>query len=103
MSAVLDDKTGAQPPTIYDTHPERYVHWRLSFDGERATMSMDVNEEKGRMPGYKLKLNSYELGADIELYDALNRIRFQHPEVNRATITSSEEGIICCGAISVMI
>ena len=58
MSAVLDDKIGAQPPTTYDTHPDRYVHWRLAFDGERATLSMDVSEDKGIKPGYKLKLNS---------------------------------------------
>jgi benzoyl-CoA-dihydrodiol lyase len=98
MSAVLDDKTGAQPPTIYDTHPDRYVHWRLSFDGERATLSMDVNEEKGLMPGYKLKLNSYDLGVDIELYDALNRIRFEHPEVKCVVITSAKERMFCSGA-----
>src|SRR5712664_96133 len=98
MSAVLEDKTGAQPPTIYDTHPDRYVHWRLSFDGERATLSMDVNEEKGLMPGYKLKLNSYDLGVDIELYDALNRIRFEHPEVKCVVITSAKERMFCSGA-----
>jgi benzoyl-CoA-dihydrodiol lyase len=98
MSAVLDDKTGAQPPTLYDTHPDRYVHWRLSFAGERATLSMDVNEEKGLKPGYKLKLNSYDLGVDIELYDALNRIRFEHPEVKCVVITSAKERMFCSGA-----
>ncbi len=98
MSAVLDDETGAQPPTIYDTHPDRYVHWRVSFDGERATLSMDVNEDKGLKPGYKLKLNSYDLGVDIELYDALNRIRFEHPEVKCVVITSARERMFCSGA-----
>ena len=98
MSAVLDDNTGAQPPTIYDTHPDRYVHWRLSFEGEQATLSMDVNEDKGLKPGYKLKLNSYDLGVDIELYDALNRIRFEHPEVKCVVITSAKERMFCSGA-----
>ncbi len=98
MSAVLDDKTGAQPPTTYDTHPDRYLHWRLSFDGTTATLSMDVNEEKGLKPGYKLKLNSYDLGVDIELYDALNRIRFEHPEVKCVVITSARERMFCSGA-----
>ena len=98
MSAVLDDKTGAPPPTTYDTYPERYVHWRLSFDGERATLAMDVSEDKGIKPGYKLKLNSYDLGVDIELYDALNRIRFEHPEVKCVVITSARERMFCSGA-----
>ena len=89
MSAVLDDKAGTQPPTTYDTDPDRYVHWRLAFDGQTATLSMDVNEEKGLKPGYKLKLNSYDLGVDIELYDALNRIRFEHPEVKCVVVTSA--------------
>src|ERR1700688_1179185 len=98
MSAVLDNKTGAQPPTIYDTHPDRYVHWRLTFDGERATLSMDVNEDKGLKPGYKLKLNSYDLGVDIELYDALNRIRFEHPEIGAVVLTSGRDRIFSAGA-----
>src|SRR5258708_29234823 len=97
MSAVLDDKAGAVP-TTYDKHPDRYRHWRLSFDGERATLSMDVNEEKGLKPGYKLKLNSYDLGVDIELYDALNRVRFEHPEVKCLVITSAKERMFCSGA-----
>ena len=98
MSAVLDSKAGAQPPTTYDTHPDRYVHWRLSFDGATATLSMDVNEDKGLKPGYKLKLNSYDLGVDIELYDALNRIRFEHPQVKCVVITSARERMFCSGA-----
>ncbi len=98
MNAVLDDKTSAQPPTLYDTHPDRYVHWRLAFDGERSTLSMDVSEDKGIKPGYKLKLNSYDLGVDIELYDALNRIRFEHPEVKCVVITSARERMFCSGA-----
>jgi benzoyl-CoA-dihydrodiol lyase len=98
MSAVLDSNAGAQPPTTYDTHPDRYLHWRLSFDGATATLSMDVNEDKGLKPGYKLKLNSYDLGVDIELYDALNRIRFEHPQVKCVVITSARERMFCSGA-----
>jgi len=97
MSAVLNDR-GGQPRITYDTHPDRYVHWRLSFDGPLATLAMDVNEEKGLKPGYKLKLNSYDLGVDIELYDALNRIRFEHPEVRCVVITSAKERMFCSGA-----
>src|SRR6202171_5267448 len=98
MSAVLDDKAGTQPPVSYDTQPDRYAHWRLSFDGERATLSMDVNEDKGLKPGYKLKLNSYDLGVDIELYDALNRVRFEHPQTKCVVITSAKERMFCSGA-----
>jgi benzoyl-CoA-dihydrodiol lyase len=97
MNAVLE-KTPPESPTLYDTHPGKYVHWRLSCDGPVATLSMDVNEEKGLKPGYKLKLNSYDLGVDIELYDALNRIRFEHPEVKCVVITSAKERMFCSGA-----
>ena len=65
----------------FDTHPDRYAHWKLAFDGPIATLTMDVDEDRGINPGYKLKLNSYDLGVDIELADALQRIRFEHPEV----------------------
>jgi benzoyl-CoA-dihydrodiol lyase len=82
----------------YDTHPDRYVHWRLSFDGQVAVLAMDVDEDKGIKPGYKLKLNSYDLGVDIELHDALNRIRFEHPEVKCVVITSARERMFCSGA-----
>ncbi len=99
MKAVLE-KTPPEPqrPTLYNTHPEKYVHWRLSVEGAVATLSMDVNEDKGLKPGYKLKLNSYDLGVDIELYDALNRIRFEHPEVKCVVITSAKERMFCSGA-----
>ena len=96
MSAVPNE--AAPPPTTYDTHPDRYLHWQLSFDGPLATLAMNVNEEKGLKPGYKLKLNSYDLGVDIELHDALNRIRFEHPEVRCVTITSARERMFCSGA-----
>ena len=97
MSAVLE--ANPSPSLItYDTHPDRYQHWRLSFDGQIATLAMDVNEDKGLKPGYKLKLNSYDLGVDIELADALNRIRFEHPEVKCVVITSARERMFCSGA-----
>ncbi|HMH19633.1 MAG TPA: 2,3-epoxybenzoyl-CoA dihydrolase [Burkholderiales bacterium] len=82
----------------YDTHPDRYAHWRLSFDGPVVTLAMDVDEEKGIRAGYKLKLNSYDLGVDIELADALNRIRFEHPEAKCVVITSARERMFCSGA-----
>src|SRR5581483_11188483 len=82
----------------YETHPDRYVHWRLSFEGPVAKLAMDVNEDRGLKPGYKLKLNSYDLGVDIELYDALQRIRFEHPEVRSVVITSAKDRIFCSGA-----
>ena len=97
MSAVLE--TQPTPPLVtYDAHPDRYQHWRLSFEGPLATLAMDVNEDKGLKPGYKLKLNSYDLGVDIELADALNRIRFEHPEVKCVVITSARERMFCSGA-----
>lgn len=82
----------------YQTDPSRYKHWKLSFEGAIATLAMDVAEEGGLRPGYKLKLNSYDLGVDIELHDALNRIRFEHPEVRAVIITSLKERIFCSGA-----
>ena len=82
----------------FDTDPTRYRHWRLVCDGPIATLSLDVNEDAGLAPGYKLKLNSYDLGVDIELHDALNRIRFEHPEVGAVVITSAKERIFCAGA-----
>ncbi len=65
----------------YQTHPSQYKHWKLSYDGVVATLKADFDENAGLRPGYKLKLNSYDLGVDIELNDAINRIRFEHPEV----------------------
>ncbi len=97
MSAVLESQPSPSPVT-YDTHPDRYQHWKLTFDGPVATLAMDVNEDKGLRPGYKLKLNSYDLGVDIELADALNRIRFEHPEVKCVVITSARERMFCSGA-----
>src|SRR4030088_1910530 len=97
MAAVLEAHPSPSLVT-YDAHPERYSHWRLAFDGPLATLAMDVDEDKGLKPGYKLKLNSYDLGVDIELADALNRIRFEHPEVKCMVITSARERMFCSGA-----
>ena len=82
----------------YQTEPTRYRHWRLSFDGPVATLTMDVAEDGGLRPGYKLKLNSYDLGVDIELHDALQRIRFEHPKIRSVIITSGKNRIFCSGA-----
>ncbi len=82
----------------YQTDPSRYKHWTLSFDGPVATLALDVAEDGGLRPGYKLKLNSYDLGVDIELHDALNRIRFEHPEVRSVVITSLKDRVFCSGA-----
>jgi len=88
----------AAPPVTFETHPSRYRHWRLAVAGRVATLTMDVDEEAGIRPGYRLKLNSYDLGVDIELYDALQRIRFEHPEVGAVVLTSAKERIFCSGA-----
>src|SRR3954451_25273234 len=82
----------------FETRPERYNHWKLSFDGPLATLAHDVTEDKGLVPGYKLKLNSYDLGVDIELHDALDRVRFEHPEVKAVVITSAKSRMFCSGA-----
>src|SRR5262249_40162706 len=87
----------------FDTRPDRYQHWQLAFDGPIATLSMDVKEDGGLKPDYKLKLNSYDLGVDIELADAIQRIRFEHPEVHAVVITSLKERIFCAGANIMML
>src|SRR6202171_5423507 len=85
-------------PVDFRTEPARYKHWKLSFDGPVATLAMDVKEDGGLVPGYELKLNSYDLGVDIELYDAIQRLRFEHPEVGAVVLTSGKERIFCAGA-----
>ena len=82
----------------YQTHPSKYRHWSLAVDGEVATLSLDIQEDGGILPGYKLKLNSYDLGVDIELHDALQRVRFEHPEVKSVIVTSLKDRIFCSGA-----
>ena len=88
----------AMPAVSFDTSPDRYRHWKLTFDGPVATLSMDVTEDAGLSPDYKLKLNSYDLGVDVELADAIQRLRFEHPEVHAVVITSLKERIFCAGA-----
>jgi benzoyl-CoA-dihydrodiol lyase len=85
-------------PLSFETHPSRYRHWKLTFDGPVATLSMDVQEDGGLVPDYRLKLNSYDLGVDIELADAIQRLRFEHPEVHSVVVTSLKERIFCAGA-----
>jgi benzoyl-CoA-dihydrodiol lyase len=82
----------------FRTDPSRYRHWRLSMDGPVATLTMDVSEHDGLREGYELKLNSYDLGVDIELYDAVQRLRFEHPEVRAVVLTSGKDKIFCAGA-----
>ena len=88
----------ASPRVDYRTDPTRYRHWKLGVDGNVATLSIDIAEDGGILPGYKLKLNSYDLGVDVELHDALNRIRFEHPEVRTVVVTSLKDRIFCSGA-----
>lgn len=92
----IDSQTPAC--VTFDAHPDRYRHWRLSFEGSVATLCMDVEESAGIKPGYKLKLNSYDLGVDIELNDALQRIRFEHPEIRTVVLSSAKDRIFCSGA-----
>ena len=91
------------PRVDYQTHPSRYRHWTLSFDGPVATLAADFDEDGGLRPGYKLKLNSYDLGVDIELNDAVNRIRFEHPEVRTVVVTSLKDKVFCSGAYIFML
>ena len=86
------------PQVEYQTDPSQYKHWKLKFDGAVATLSVDIDENAGLRPGYKLKLNSYDLGVDIELNDAINRIRFEHPEVRTVVMTSAKDKVFCSGA-----
>ena len=88
----------AAPRVSYQTNPSQYKHWKLSFDGAVATLAVDIDENGGLVPGYKLKLNSYDLGVDIELNDAMNRIRFEHPEVRTVVLTSLKDKVFCSGA-----
>ena len=91
-------RTDAPDRVEFRTFPARYRHWRMAFDGPVATLTMDVDEGGGLRPGYELKLNSYDLGVDIELYDAVQRLRFEHPEVRAVVVTSGKEKVFCAGA-----
>ena len=90
-------------PVTFETRPADYRHWTLSFDGPVATLALDVQEDAGLSPDYRLKLNSYDLGVDIELADAVQRIRFEHPEVKVVLITSLKERVFCAGANIMML
>jgi benzoyl-CoA-dihydrodiol lyase len=94
----MEQTATAAAPVTFETDPSQYKHWKLSFDGPVATLSMDVREDAGLRPDYKLKLNSYDLGVDIELADAIQRIRFEHPEVKAVVVNSLKERIFCAGA-----
>ena len=100
---MMKEKAGVQTTSVtrsvnFETHPGQYRHWKLAFDGPVATLAMDVQEDAGLSPDYRLKLNSYDLGVDIELADALQRIRFEHPEAHAVVVTSMKERIFCAGA-----
>jgi benzoyl-CoA-dihydrodiol lyase len=95
----LEETSVSQAPRVdYQTDPSQYKHWKLKFEGPVATLAADFDENAGLRPGYKLKLNSYDLGVDIELYDAINRVRFEHPEVRTVVVTSAKEKVFCSGA-----
>jgi benzoyl-CoA-dihydrodiol lyase len=105
MTAVQHDEQASQapeqqpPPVVdFDTHPDRYRHWRLTTDGEVATVTLEVDEHGGLVPGYDLKSNSYDLGVDIELYDIVQRLRFEHPEVKAVVMTGGLDRMFCAGA-----
>src|ERR1700733_13367943 len=99
LDAVASQDTQQRTdPVNYQVDPAHYKHWRLTFDSPVATLTMDVAEDGGLRPGYKLKLNSYDLGVDIELHDALQRIRFEHPEIRSVVVTSAKNRVFCSGA-----
>jgi len=91
-------ETQNHPPVSFETSPDRYQHWKLEVDGPVARLSLDVQEDGGLRPGYQLKLNSYDLGVDIELQDAVQRIRFEHPGVRCVIVAGARERIFCAGA-----
>ena len=99
VTSAAEPGTGGGGALVsFQTDPSRYRHWRLAIDGPVATLAMDVAEDGGLRDGYELKLNSYDLGVDIELYDAVQRLRFEHPEVRTVVLTSVKEKIFCAGA-----
>ncbi len=94
----LDPARAQAPKVSFDRHPDSYRHWRLRVDGEVAWLELDVDENGGIVPGYELKLNSYDLGVDIELYDATQRLRFEYPGVRTVVVTSGKDNVFCAGA-----
>jgi len=97
-TAVANVDMTPAPQVDYQTHPDRYRHYTVDYDGPVATLKMDIDEDAGIRPGYKLKLNSYDLGVDIEFHDAIQRIRFEHPEVRTVVLTSAKDRVFCSGA-----
>src|SRR3954447_25046195 len=95
---TLDDRPATGSDVSFDTSPDRYKHWTLSVDGEVATLTLDVAEDGGIVPGYELKMNSYDLGVDIELHDAVQRVRFEHPEAKALVVTGGLDRMFCAGA-----
>ena len=101
MTAVqhLAPQAPAEQPTVsFDTSPDQYRHWTLSTDGEVATVTLEVDEQGGLVAGYELKMNSYDLGVDVELYDIVQRLRFEHPEVKAVVVTGGLDRMFCAGA-----
>ncbi len=97
-TAPVTDHHAPTPVVDFDTDPSRYRHWKLAFDGPVATLTLQVDPEGGIVPGYELKMNSYDLGVDIELYDAVQRLRFEHPEVKSVIVTGGLDRMFCAGA-----
>ncbi len=99
---VAERRTAAQadpqPQVDFDTHPSRYRHWQLAVDGQIARLALNVDEQGGLVPGYDLKMNSYDLGVDIELHDAAQRLRFEYPQARTVIMTSAKERMFCAGA-----
>jgi benzoyl-CoA-dihydrodiol lyase len=102
-TATAAPTTSAAERVVLRTHPDRYRHWSLTFDGDVATLVMQVQPEEGQREGYELKLNSYDIGVDVELADAIQRLRFEHPEVRCVVITGTADRIFCAGANIVML
>lgn len=95
--------TASRPPVRFQTHPSQYKHWKLSVDGDVATLVMGVDQQGGERDGYELKLNSYDIGVDVELADAIQRVRFEHPEVRCVVLTGALDRVFCAGANIVML
>jgi len=98
MTTTADPDQAAIPAVSFDTEPALYRHWSLDIDGEIAYLRLDIDEAGGIVPGYELKMNSYDLGVDIELYDATQRLRFEHPQVRAVVLTSAKDRNFCAGA-----
>ncbi|MCP3983983.1 MAG: benzoyl-CoA-dihydrodiol lyase, partial [bacterium] len=94
----MSTQTDSSTPISFETHPDRYRHWKLVVDGSLARLIMEVDEDGSLKPGYELKLNSYDLGVDIELQDAIQRLRFEHPEVRCVIVTGGLDRVFCAGA-----